>query len=566
MKITSVDREIRDILQTNFYFVPRFQRPYSWEVELVEEFWDDVTRDTEADYFIGSMVLYGKSPELGIVDGQQRLTTITMLIAAIRDTMLEFGLAPLATSVQNLIERDDLNANKRFVIETETSYPYFHDHIQRMESAKTPAAVSPEELALKNAYQLLLYKVNERLKRVSVGLNGDDAKNAIETELKRLRDKVLKLKVIFTDIANEQDAYEVFETLNTRGKDLAVADLVKTHLLRSLQPEDQRLDTSKEKWEVIRQRIEHMKASRVDMDTFLHHQWLSTREYLPSRLLYKSVRRSISSEKALEFLDELSNDSLIYNAIYDADILTWNREHLALKDSIESIDQFGLRQAIPFVLSVLREWLAGRLKYAHAKEAILLVENFHFQYTAITSLRGSGGIAAMYSKHGRDLFEATDNDERIGAIRSLKPKMQNRLPAAAEFAANYSQRVFFAKSRSKNRPLTEYVLWKFHQHLNPALGSDRQSMSIEHILSESELKNGVDIATISSAGNLVLVPAKLNNEVLRDLPFHEKKQILIRNGIKLDPVVANAAVWGAWEIEERTKWMANLAQLAVWKL
>ena len=567
MKITSVDREIRDILQTNFYFVPRFQRPYSWEVELVEEFWEDVTRDTDADYFIGSMVLYGESPELGIVDGQQRLTTITILVAAIRDVMIESGFQPLATSVQNLIERDDLNANKRFVIQTETSYPYFHDHVQRMGEAKTPPAASPEERTLKAAYELLLSRVRQRVLDASNGLEPDAAHAARERELKRLRDKVLKLKVIFTDIANEQDAYEVFETLNTRGRDLAAADLVKTHLLRSLQAEDARLDTSKRAWEDIRARIEGMKATRVDLDTFLHHQWLSTREYLPSRLLYKSVRRTISSEdKAQSFLAELVNDATLYNAIYDTDTIEWQKDYLPLKESLESIDQFGLRQAIPFVLSVLRSWKEGSLKFAHAKEAVQLVENFHFQYTAITSLRGSGGIAAMYSKHGRDVFHATSNDDRIAAIRELKPKMSNRLPTAAEFASNFRQRVYYSKSRTKQKAITEYVLWKFHQNLNAKLGSHRQLMSIEHLLPESEVKNGVDIALISSAGNLILVPAKLNNETLGNLPFDQKRQILLANGLQLDPVLGGAKNWGITEIEERATWMAAQSQENVWKL
>src|ERR1022692_4689299 len=155
-----------------------------------------------------------------------------------------------------------------------------------MGDPKTPAAASPEEIGLKQAYELLLAKVQERVANAASQAKGEEASGAAEAALKNLRDKVLKLKVIFIDLESEQDVYEVFETLNTRGKDLDAADLVKTHLLRALQAENQNLDTTKDSWDVIRRRIEGMQAARVDLDTFMHHQWLSTREYLPSRLLY----------------------------------------------------------------------------------------------------------------------------------------------------------------------------------------------------------------------------------------------------------------------------------------
>lgn len=87
MKIRSIDKNIADILNSGFYQIPRFQRPYSWERENIEDFWTDVFVNSGPDYFIGSMVVY--KPENSdiafVVDGQQRLTTITMLLAALRN-------------------------------------------------------------------------------------------------------------------------------------------------------------------------------------------------------------------------------------------------------------------------------------------------------------------------------------------------------------------------------------------------------------------------------------------------------------------------------------------------
>ena len=172
----------------------------------------------------------------------------------------------------------------------------------------------------------------------------------------------------------------------------------------------------------------------------------------------------------------------------------------------------------------MRCWHDKRLKLKHAIEAIRLVENFHFQYTAVTSLRGSGGIAAMYSKHARDLNQAKADIDRLKAIRDLKPKMEARLPSTGEFTSGIEQRVYFSKERAKNRSLAEYVLWKLHRHLNPKAASNRKLFSIEHILPESEKKNGVKEEVISSIGNLILVPIKLNNEDLGNHAFLQKKR------------------------------------------
>jgi uncharacterized protein with ParB-like and HNH nuclease domain len=83
MKIESQDRSVDQLLSTA-YFKVRFQRPYSWERGEVEDFWNDTIAEAEADYFIGSFVLFTTAQDtFGIVDGQQRLTTITMLLCAL---------------------------------------------------------------------------------------------------------------------------------------------------------------------------------------------------------------------------------------------------------------------------------------------------------------------------------------------------------------------------------------------------------------------------------------------------------------------------------------------------
>ena len=91
MKIRSIDKEIKDILESGYYRIPRFQRPYSWDRENLEDFWNDVIVDSDSDYFIGSMVVFKSqhSDVFGVVDGQQRLTTITVMLAAVRNALKE---------------------------------------------------------------------------------------------------------------------------------------------------------------------------------------------------------------------------------------------------------------------------------------------------------------------------------------------------------------------------------------------------------------------------------------------------------------------------------------------
>ena len=132
MKIACVDQEIRKILETNYYKIPRFQRPYSWDKDNVQEFWSDMESHKPSEFFIGSMVVYIKGNYRHIVDGQQRLTTITILLAALRDKFISIDLESQAKGLQKLIERTNLDNDEEFVIQTGSSYPFFQQQIQKL--------------------------------------------------------------------------------------------------------------------------------------------------------------------------------------------------------------------------------------------------------------------------------------------------------------------------------------------------------------------------------------------------------------------------------------------------
>ena len=165
MKIESADQDIRTMLSSAYYKIPRFQRPYSWDRENVQEFWDDVIRDNPPDYFIGSMVVYKDGNQrFGVVDGQQRLTTITILLCVLRNTLDERGFPDLAKGIHGLIERRNIDNKPEYIVSTESSYPYFQDHIQKWGLPSVKIEPLREEQNLQAAYDRLNLLVSDAIK------------------------------------------------------------------------------------------------------------------------------------------------------------------------------------------------------------------------------------------------------------------------------------------------------------------------------------------------------------------------------------------------------------------
>jgi len=125
MKIESQDKRIDQLLKGGTFIIPRFQRAYSWEPEHINQFWNDILDNLSESYFIGSMVVYkvGRS-SVAVVDGQQRLTTITILLCAIREGFKVLDRPDLADGLQAYIEQRNRENETEYVLQTETSFPF----------------------------------------------------------------------------------------------------------------------------------------------------------------------------------------------------------------------------------------------------------------------------------------------------------------------------------------------------------------------------------------------------------------------------------------------------------
>ncbi len=560
--------DIRTVLSNGFYLIPRFQRPYSWDAENVQEFWDDIIRDGVDGYFIGSIVLYRmRAGHYGVVDGQQRLTTLTLLLCAIRNRMRANGSPDLADGIQGMIERPDINNQIQYVLQTETSHPYFQSRIQSNEPESTPATMLAEEQALQKAFDLLDELVAAAIKSIEQNPSNTEKKKkmAIKKELVKFRDRLLSLVVITITLPNSDDAYLIFETLNTRGKDLRLTDLVKNQMTRLVKSKNVTLDTMKSKWASMVE-ITTGSSAPISTDEYLHHFWLSRDEYLPAKKVFKVLKTKVRSVgEAQSFMDQLVDDAALYRTIFEPSYRKWLPEEKSVEEALTALRIFGVKQPVPCVLSLLREYhTTKKIKLKHLLRAICAIEKFHFVFTAVTSQRSSGGISQMYAAAGRRLFEAHDVITANGIIRALVEKLDEKTPHIGEFIALFRD-ITFTDQHTKRKRLVKYTLANFHRRTSPHSATDYSQMTIEHLIPQSEIGSDADAEVIGMLGNLILVPTKLNQE-LANKSFKKKQAILLKHGVPLPETVASAAIWDFNAVMDHTDELADIAYKKIWRI
>lgn len=564
MKIESHDVSLEKLLQGNYFLIPRFQRPYSWDAEQVQEFWDDILSNFNESYFIGSMVVFHAGKNLlAVVDGQQRLTTISIFLSAIRNEFLNLGNEDSALGLQQFIERKNRDNKETFVLQTESSFPYLQEEVFKIEPADVPLEIGNEEKAIARAFSIFTNSIKAKIALIlsDVTIMPDAREEEALKWLRQLRDTILELSIILVSLDDEDDAYLIFETLNTRGKDLALSDLLKNHFSKLLKPKGD-VDNTSLKWRKVLEVIAGSDLG-LDPDTFIVHSWQSRYDFVTKGKAFKKIRTSVKKQNAKVQLDQFVSDARMWRSIFEPDYLFEKSERDA-KKALEALRLFRVTQPVPALLSLIRSYQAEEIRLRSLIKALKAIERFHFAFTAVTSSRSSGGISGMYSSFGRKLFDATDQNVAGAEIAALISKLQERVPPPPEFDAGFEQ-IFYTKTHASQKALVKYILMKTAEHEKQPMIGHSDELTIEHLSPQSWMSDEDQYVYCGQVGNLILVDSE-TNELLGNKPFLTKKEILNDRGYKLPALLQDADVLDEQLLYANTKRVAQLARSEIWKI
>jgi len=552
---------IEELLTRRYYVIPRFQRPYSWDITNLEEFWRDCIVDNDSGYFVGPMVGWRKQASLfaSVVDGQQRLTTLTLALAALRDEFGAIGEPQLALGLHALIERPDRDNENRFVLQPEEDAPYLNDGILSFTPDSTSSPTTANEKQLRFAKTWLKSRIREIVKPDGKGID----KQATVKVLRDVRDRLLALRVIWVELSNEDDAYIVFETLNSRGKDLAVADLLKNHLLNRVRVQNRRADTAKRSWDKMRERLDTTNPA-TDTDRYILHWWLSRESYVSQRQLFRKIRASIRTPaEAKSRLSSITKEAEFYRLIVQPTSGKWGPEEYGLRDALDALTILKVSQPGPFLLALMRARAEGEPNLNQIRSTLQAIERFHFQTNTIAGLSSSGGVSQMYARLARELTSAQGAPARTKVLKEARKALASRIPDEETFVAAFAERLVFTNELTRDKRLVQYVLRSLH-----AVTSNHRpdKPTIEHLMPQSEIGGGADAELVGQIGNLFWIDDKLNGQ-LENKSFAQKKAILTLHTHLYDLTdVLAANAWGKAEIEARSERLAKAALAGPWKM
>ncbi len=539
------------------FIIPIYQRTYSWTDKQSRQLWDDILRagssDSIAVHFIGSIVyveqglsqVTHRAPML-VIDGQQRLTTVSLLIEALARAIGEedepvdgFSAAKLREYyLTNRLERGDR---------------YFKLLLSQTDNASLKAVIKhteqPQEPSLRvtQNFDLFTELLAEQMGDLAPVCRG-----------------LAKLVVVDIALSRDQDNPQlIFESMNSTGKELSQADLIRNFILMGLEPGLQ-TRLYEEYWRPMELDF-GQEAYGTQFDSFMrHYLTVCTGDIPREREVYEAFKDySRTTPVQGAGIEALVNEIRAF-ASYFCALALGREQDAALGLAFQDLRELKVDVAYPLLLELYHDYATGTLSAADLAAAVRLVEAYVFR-RAICAIP-TNSMNKTFATFGKVLRK----DRYLESIQAhfLTLPSYRRFPSDDEFRRDLQTRdLYYFRSRSywlrrlenhgrKERvPVDEYTI----EHILPqnpdlpaawkqALGPEWQRMQQQWL---------------HTLGNLTLSGY---NAEYSDRPFAEKRDM--KGGFKESPLRLNAGLgqldaWNAGAIQERARRLADQA-LAVW--
>ena len=533
-------REVINAPNVN-YRIPRFQRSYSWTKDNAEDFLTDLESGGNDSFFVGSIVLNVDGESTGyveIVDGQQRMITSSLLLAAIRDIYHDNKIQKSALEIQE----DFIGAERRGkwswrITPSDQLKDFFKEFIQIYPKKEFPSkrSINAEKNRIVDNYNIFYERLS---KKIDTFESNEDK----STALRNIEDMLLDMRVIRIRVKDESRAYEIFETINARGVDLTAADLLKNTIFSKVGLTDDGYDVAKERWGRI---LENLEGTPIDMTTFVRYHWLSKYSFVTKKGLYRSIKTTITDWEG--FLNELYFDSCIVNGLCSSDVSEIENVEInhrvarEINRSLTGINAVGTRQSFVLLLAIIRDMDSTGFKRVH--KIFQSIENFTFYYHGICN--GPANRVEKYWNRRcqdlQDIINTTEVKEKISKGTSWTNSLKDYLNSLLneELYIEKFEKSLRYKNSQKARSIITYFLSKLNRHHNKE-GIDPTSISIEHILPNQPKEWGLTKSDVKDyvhkIGNLTLINPDINGG-MGNKPLSDKIPEFRKSGIHLNKVV-----------------------------
>jgi hypothetical protein len=545
------------------YKIPHFQRDYSWTESEWDDLWQDIlgtiSEGGEPAHYMGYLVLQSDDEKtFEVIDGQQRLTTLTLIVLAV------------LKNIQDLVGKGiNPEQNQRRIDQIRQSYIGYLDPVTLVSRPKLslnrnnndyfqtyliPLGHLPQrgfkasEHSLRKAFEWFYKRIQDYLKKI----NGDPGK-ALAQLVEDISDKLFFTVITVTD---ELNAYKVFETLNARGVRLSSTDLLKNYLFSVLHKENQHeheLKILDDRWEKMVGRL-----GSESFPDFLRTHWNSRHAFVRQSELFKTIRKKVNSrDSVFSLLRDMEQDTDTYIALTQPETSEWSNE---IKDYVRKLRMFSVRQPFPLILAAARVISDGELETLIRSCVVI-----SFRYNVIGKLQ-SNEQERVYTTVAQKIF--------AGEFVSLNQILLSLRPIYIEddsFFSFFADKSFDTRN-SRNTKIVRYILCQLEkQESNQDHDFESNTFNIEHILPQKPDAGWQDFTDAEldtmtfRLGNMALLE-KNKNQQAENSSFQIKKPILASSGFKTTQSIAvENESWSSERIEIRQKKMAKLAK-TIWRI
>ena len=547
------------------YIMPYFQRAYAWEKTNWKTLLDDIfsvyevyDSDNEPEHFMGALVVIsagtrsGTVPAFKLVDGQQRLTTISLLLCAL-GSIVQGSHSGLYRKIRKLLVNSDEQDELHYKLLPTEKYGDRAAYLNIVNGNKNPTDI---QSSIPTALEYLHKQLGDKIRR-----------DRLDPETLFLV-IVNCLNVVFIDLDQRERPYEIFESLNTKGKPLEQPDLVRNYIAMKL-PERNQENVFDLYWSDIENTLlETRTVSRIgELTSFLRHYLAYQFEALPNkghvyaRFRDRMEREFPTTEKFTAELHRLHQFASYYDRLLRPD----NEKDHEIRKALHRLNILEVATAYPFLLGAYDAYEQQAVGKVTFLMGLKLLENYMVRrYLADEPTHYLNKMfPTLWKDVNRDMFVASLEKT---LIRKNYPS-DNRIKQSLLTNPIYEER--------KTQKLA-LILESINQHLSAGQGGHtvlNNTATIEHIMPQkpsakwkSYLGNRweyVHHEYLHTIGNLTLVTQEWNSSMSKS-PYAAKRHKLSNHALLLNSsYFSEVDRWGEKEIRTRTENLTNLA-LKIW--